>query len=299
MIAIGLVLLPDFLLIIAGALLARMRAFDALFWAGAERLVYFVLFPALLFRSLATGTSSIDESLPLVATGLAFTICGIVLSFLARFLFRFGAGEFAACFQCGFRFNTYLALAVAERLQGARGLAAITLLVGVLVPIVNVAAVGMLASDRRWGALSALGRNPLVLACVAGLAWALLGWPLPDVPNRVLASLGGASLALGLLTVGAALKLGLEGGLPLPAVAYWTVLKLVALPACAWIAGRAFGLQPPLLEIAVIMAAVPTAPSAYVLATQMSAHGRPVAFLVTTGTLAAVVTLPLWLAALS
>jgi len=295
MIAIALVLLPDFLLIVAGALLARLRAFDEVFWAGAERLVYFVLFPALLFRSLATGASSIDDSLPLVATGVAFTIFGIALSFLARFLFRLRTGEFAACFQCGFRFNTYLALA--ERLHGARGLAAITLLVGVLVPLVNVAAVGMLASERRWGVLSALVRNPLVLACVAGLAWALLGWPLPDVPDRVLASLGGASLALGLLTVGGALKLGLQGVLPLPAVAYWTILKLVALPGCAWIAGRVFGLQQPLLAIAILMAAVPTAPSAYVLATQMSAHGRSVAFLVTTGTLAAVVTLPLWLAA--
>ncbi|HEV2686800.1 MAG TPA: AEC family transporter [Actinomycetota bacterium] len=299
MIATGLVLLPDFLLIVAGALLARLRVFDAAFWAGAERLVYFVLFPALLFRSLATGASSIGDSLPLVATGLAFTIFGIVLSFLARFLFHLRRGEFAACFQCGFRFNTYLALAVAERLQGPRGLAAITLLVGVLVPVVNVAAVGVLASDRRWGVLPALGRNPLVLACVAGLAWAVLGWPLPDLPNRVLASLGGASLALGLLTVGAALKLGVEGGLPLPAAAYWTGLKLVALPACAWIVGRALDLQSPLLQVAVIMAAVPTAPSAYVLATQMSEHGRPVAFLVTTGTLFAVITLPLWLAATS
>jgi hypothetical protein len=57
----ALVLLPDFLLIVAGALLARLRAFDAVFWAGAERLVYFVLFPALLFRSLAGGASVIGD----------------------------------------------------------------------------------------------------------------------------------------------------------------------------------------------------------------------------------------------
>jgi malonate transporter and related proteins len=297
--SIGLVLLPDFLLIVGGALLARLRAFDAVFWAGAERLVYFVLFPALLFRSLATGASAISESLPLVATGLVFTLSGIALSFLARFLFRLPAGDFAACFQCGFRFNTYLALAVAERLQGGRGLAAITLLVGVLVPVVNVAAVGMLARDGRSGMFWALGRNPLVLACAAGLGWAAVGWPLPDLPNRVLADLGGASLALGLLTVGAALKLEFAGALPLPALGYWTAVKLVAVPACAWLAGRAFGLEAPLLQLAIVMAAVPPAPSAYVLATQMSGRGRPVAFLVTSGTLAAAVTLPLWLAATS
>jgi malonate transporter len=295
--SIALVLLPDFLLIVAGALLARLRMFDAVFWAGTERLVYFVLFPALLFRSLATSSQSLGDALPLVATGLCFTLAGIGLSYLGRFLFRLPEGDFAACFQCGFRFNTYLALAVADRLQGARGLAAITLLVGVLVPVVNVAAVGMLARDARSPLLPALARNPLVLACVAGLAWGALRGPLPEVADRVLSSLGGASLALGLLTVGAALKL--TGGLPLAPLIYWTVLKLVALPACALLAGRMFGVPAPFLQLAVVMAAVPTAPSAYVLATQMSGRGRPVAFLVTTGTLAAALTLPLWLAATS
>jgi hypothetical protein len=232
---------------------------------------------------------------PFVATALAFTLAGIALSFLARFLFRLPAGDFAACFQCGFRFNTYLALAVAERLQGARGLAAITLLVGVLVPVVNVAAVGMLAREGRARVLPALARNPLVIACILGLAWAALAWPLPEVADRVLGSLGGAALALGLLTVGAALKF--EGGLPLPALAYWTGLKLVALPACALLVGRAVGLPGPQLQIALVMAAVPAAPSAYVLATQMGGRGRPVALLVTVCTLAAAVTLPLWLAA--
>jgi predicted permease len=110
----------------------------------------------------------------------------------------------------------------------------------------------------------------------------------------VLGALGGASLALGLLIVGAALKF--EGGLPLPAVAYWTALKLGVVPACAIVAGHALGLPVPELQVALIMAAVPTAPSAYVLATQMGARGRPVALLVTAGTLLAAMTLPLWLA---
>jgi len=195
--SVALVLLPDFLLILVGALLARLRAFDARFWAGTERLVYFVLFPALLFRSLATGATGIGESLPFVATALTFTMAGIALSFLARFLFRLSEGDFAACFQCGFRFNTYLALAVAERLQGARGLASITLLVGVLVPVVNVAAVGMLARGRAPRVLTALARNPLVIACVGGLAWAAIGWPLPDSANRVLGSLAAPRSRLG------------------------------------------------------------------------------------------------------
>ena len=294
--SIALLLLPDFLVIVAGAALSRLRAFGAEFWRGAERLVYFVLFPALLFRSLATASISISDSLSLIGTALAFTAGGIALSLLAQPLLRLPHADFAACFQCGFRFNTYLALAVAGRLQGSRGIAVISLLVGVLVPLVNLAAVGMLASVTRGQIWLAVVRNPLVLACVAGLAWNASGLALPDVADRVLANVGGASLALGLLTVGAALKIE-RGGLPLPALAYWTLLKLVALPGIALVAGRALGLQGSDLQLAIVMAAVPTAPSAYVLAVQMGGEARPVAFLITTGTLAAAVTLPLWLAA--
>jgi predicted permease len=294
--SIALLLLPDFFLIVVGALLSRLGAFGAPFWSGAERLVYFVLFPALLFRSLASAAVSIGESFSLIATGLAFTASGIALSLLARPLFRLPQRDFAACFQCGFRFNTYLALAVADRLQGARGIALISLLVGVLVPVVNVAAVGMLATQARGRLLPALARNPLVLACVAGLLWSAAGFPLPDTANRVLSNLGGASLALGLLTVGAALKLE-RGDVPLPAMGYWTALKLIALPGVALLAGRALGLSGGDLQLTIVMAAVPTAPSAYVLATQMNANGRPVAFLITAGTVAAAVTLPLWLVA--
>jgi predicted permease len=161
------------------------------------------------------------------------------------------------------------------------------------VPVVNFAAVGMLARHGTSRVLPAILRNPLVLSCIAGLLWSALHRPLPDVADRVLGSLGGASLALGLLTVGAALKV--EGGLPMRAVAYWTAVKLAAVPAFALAVGRMLELPPTLLQVALIMAAVPAAPSAYVLATQMSASARPVALLVTTGTLFAAITLPLWL----
>ena len=294
--SIALLLLPDFLVIVTGALLVRLPAFGAVFWRGAERLVYFVLFPALLFRSLASASISIADSLALIGTAVAFTACGMALSLLARPLFRLPHADFAACFQCGFRFNTYLALAVAGRLQGPRGIAVISLLVGVLVPLVNLAAVGMLASVARGQIWLAVIRNPLVLACATGLAWNASGLALPDVADRVLANLGSASLALGLLTVGAALKIE-RGGMPLPALGYWTMVKLVALPAVALLVGRALGLSAGDLQLAIVMAAVPTAPSAYVLAVQMGGEARPVAFLITSGTLAAAVTLPLWLAA--
>ncbi|MEP7183225.1 MAG: AEC family transporter [Betaproteobacteria bacterium] len=287
----ALLLLPDFLLIAGGALLRRTRGFDDAFWRGVERLVYFVLFPALLFRSLATSPLAPSDAVRLVGVGVGFTVAGMLLSALARPLFRLPAPTFAACFQCGFRFNTYVALAVAGRLGGEQGLAAISVLVGVLVPLVNVAAVGVLARGRVGVQLT---RNPLVIACVAGIAWKLAGVPLPGLVARVLELLASAALPLGLLAVGAGLKVS-RGTLPWPALAWWHGVKLVAMPAVALLLANAAGLSMLERQVAVTMAAVPTATSAYILATQMNGVGAPVALLISSGTLLAAVTLPLWI----
>ena len=293
--SVALLLLPDFLLIVGGALLRRTRGFEAAFWSGIERLVYFVLFPALLFRSLALSPLALADAARLAGVGLAFTLAGMMLSALAAPLFRLPAPTFAACFQCGFRFNTYIALAVASRLAGADGVAAISVLIGVLVPVVNLAAVGMLARGRGGRVALELARNPLVLACLAGIAWKTAGWPVPAIPSRILELLASAALPLGLLAVGAGLVLT-RGTLPLPALAWWNGVKLVALPAIALVLANAVGLTGPERQVAVVMAAVPTATSAYILATQMNGVGAPVALLISSGTLLAAVTLPIWVA---
>jgi malonate transporter len=290
-----LLILPDFLLIALGALLRRVRGLDAPFWSGIERLVYFVLFPALLFRSLANAPLALSDAAALIGVGVAFTIAGMLLSALAAPLFRLPHDAFAACFQCAFRFNTYVALAVAGRLAGDRGLALISLLIGVLVPLVNVAAVGMLARGRGGRILLEVARNPLVVACAAGIAWNAAGLTVPVLAARVLELLASAALPLGLLAVGAGLRIS-RGTVPVAAVGWWSAVKLVALPALAWLLARHAGLPAVETRVAVLMAAVPTATSAYILAMQMNGVGAPVALLITTQTLLAAITLPIWLA---
>jgi malonate transporter and related proteins len=292
----ALLLLPDFLLIVLGVVLKRVRGFGAPFWGGLERLVYFVLFPALLFRSLAQSPLALADAGRLAAVALVFTASGMALSALARPLFNLDSLTFASCFQCGFRFNTYIALAAASRIGGEAGVALVSVLIGVLVPVVNFAAVAMLARGGRGRIALELARNPLVIAALLGFAWQLGGIPLPGIARRILELLAGAALPLGLLAVGAGLRLS-RGTLPLPALAWWHAIKLFALPAIAYALTLLVAVSPAERQIAVAMAAVPTAPSAYVLATQMGGHGAAVAMLISSGTLIAALTLPLWLAA--
>ncbi|MEO8487495.1 MAG: AEC family transporter [Betaproteobacteria bacterium] len=291
-----LLIAPDFLLIAFGALLARRFAYGASFWDGVERLVYFVLFPALLFRSLATAPPAIAEQGPLVATAIGYIAGAMLLSALAKPLFRLPADTFAACFQCGFRFNTYLVLAIAARLGDADALALASLVIGVAVPLVNLAAVGMLARGHAGRIALEVARNPLVLATLAGIGWNLAGLPMPQVPSRMLELAANAALPLGLLAVGAALRFDGDA-LPLPALAWFHFVKLGAMPAIALALAHTFGLSALETQVAIAHASVPTATSAYILAQRMNGRGAPVALIVSTGTLLGVVTMPLWLAA--
>ncbi|MGZ5039031.1 MAG: hypothetical protein ACXWAW_19600, partial [Usitatibacter sp.] len=63
----ALLILPNFVLIVIGLALARRFDFGRDFWAGLEKLVYYVLFPALLFRSLAIARIDFAAAGPLIA----------------------------------------------------------------------------------------------------------------------------------------------------------------------------------------------------------------------------------------
>ena len=293
--AVALAILPNFLLILIGFALSRRFDYGRGFWEGLEKLVYYVLFPALLFRSLAVAQIDLAKTGPLVGAALAFTVAGMALAWPARRLFALEERLAASCFQCAFRFNTYVGLAVAGSLLGQPGLALAALMFGVMIPVVNLAAVVMLASGSGRGVGAELLRNPLLLSTLAGFAWNALRLPLPGFADNTLNLLAQTALPAGLLSVGAALRIERGQG-PLSAHAYWLAVKLLALPAIALGLARWLGFGPLESAVLILAAALPTASSAYILAVRMGGTGGAVATQITAGTLISMVTLPFWVA---
>ncbi len=288
-----LLLLPDFTLILIGAVLRRHGGFGDAFWAGLERLVYFVLFPALLFSALARAQLDFGETGPLVAAGLLSMFAGFVLVFLARPWMGLSPLAFASRLQCAYRFNTYIGIAVAGKVHGVLGVATMGTLCGAMVPFANIAAVAMIARHGQGRLWRELSRNPLLLATLAGLLFNLAGLALPVPVGDLLKRLSDASIALGLLAVGAALRAGSAGGHPLGSV--WIVaVKLLLLPAVAWLLADRFGIAGVPRDVLVIFAALPSASSAYILAIRMGGDGRGVAWLISATTLLALFTLTTW-----
>ena len=291
----ALLILPNFVLILVGLALARRFDYGRDFWDGLEKLVYYVLFPALLFRALATAQLDFAQTGWLVAAACTFTIAGFLLSLLARPLFGLDRQLHATGSQCGYRFNTYIGLAIAGSLFGTPGVALAALLLGVMIPLANLGAVAVLAAHSERGFLAELAQHPLVVSSLAGFAWNLAGLPLPGFADQTLALLGQTALPAGLLSVGAAMRLERGQG-PAGAHLWWLAVKLGAVPAIAWALAGLIGARGLEAQTLVLCAALPTATNAYILAVRMTGDGRAVATQVTIGTVISMATIPAWMA---
>lgn len=201
MLAIALILLPDFSLILLGLLLRRRFAYPAEFWGHLERLVYYLMFPALLFRAVSRTELDIAPALDMFIAGFGFSVVGIVLGVLGRWLLKPDGRVFASCVQTGFRFNTYIGLAVVDRLSGHAGIASFAVLIGVMVPWVNAVSVWFLARQGGASVWRELAKNPLIVATLSGFIVSLFGLPLPGEVNHVLDLLAAAGKATSLTKV--------------------------------------------------------------------------------------------------
>ncbi|MBU1282478.1 MAG: AEC family transporter [Gammaproteobacteria bacterium] len=297
MLELLLALWPLFTLIVAGYYLRRWAFPNEAFWPGAERLNYFMLFPALLFSSLAKAPLD-NPALPRMALAvmLALGIAWLALLVVRR-VRGWPAGRFGAFSQGILRFNTYLGLAAVGSLFGQEGLTLAAIMLALMVPTVNVLSVWSLTAERGVSARSLLLpilKNPLILACLGGALVNFSGLGLPGGTDRLLSLLAAASLPLGLLCVGAALKPEQLGG-EIPALASNSLLRLLAMPMLAW--AVAYGLQLPTMEstVLVLFFALPTAPTAYVLTRQLGGDSQLMAGIITLQTLLAAASLPLLL----
>ncbi|HBN73658.1 MAG TPA: AEC family transporter [Sutterella sp.] len=299
------VILPDFLIIFLGLFLRARLHYDDAFWNAGERLVFKVLFPPLLFLSVAQSQLTPASAALFLSVGVASMLLAVAASASFRFFIKDNPITHASVFQCGFRFNTYIGFSICLQLFDQTGFALLALLIAFWVPISNTIAVSVLASAVAKAEGGVVGSqksvfkivvtNPLIIATVLGLAWNVTGLSIPTIPAIFLKHLGGASLAMGLLCIGAGLRLQAFRGHGALIVAS-TVERLILVPAIAWGMGAAFGLSPVQAGVLLLFAALPTAQSCYVMTATMRGDAACVAGVTTAQTLVAMATLPVWTA---
>jgi malonate transporter len=280
-------LAPDFSLILCGYLLCRFTALNKTIWSQVEILVYYFLFPVLLFTTIARTNLNIQTLTSFLEAGLLMGMFGIAMAYALPYLPIVGRyidkRMHACCTQIAFRFNSYIALAISDRLGGPPALVLMAVLIGVCIPIYNIASVWPMAKHGEKGFLAEVIRNPLILATVTGLFANLVGLQIPEWAAPTLQRVGSSSVSIGLMVVGAGMELGSLQKAKVLGTSVLLIRHLIT-PILAWFLAGVLSLDA--LQTTVLMAfsALPTASSCYVLANRMGYDGSLVAGLVTLST---------------
>lgn len=291
---------PIFLLIVLGYLLRRNGIPNVEFWNLNDRLVYWALIPALLFQKISTS----ELSLSLVGSYSVVILGG----FAVALVFGIGAARLAglpgdsasSVMQGAARHNAFIALSVAGSLFGAPGLALGALAMALLIPVTNLSVVPlMVVMNREAGSgrvlpkvLRDLGRNPLIVSVLVGVAFNLSGVGEVPVLHDTARLLGDAALPIVLMCVGANLRLRAMRASALP-LALSICGKFLVFPLVTVALSLILGLSELETLVALLFSAAPTASSAYTLARQMGGDAPLMAAITTIQTVLAFLTLPL------
>ncbi len=297
MLTILFAILPIFLVILLGYLSVRRNLLSQGFWAEADRLIFYLLFPALLFSSVAQAPLADLSLLPLALATFASLLAVSALALVARKAISRDGPSFTSVFQGLIRPNTYLCFSIALALQGAPGIEAVAVAIAFYVPLVNLLSIVALirfgsGPSRHLGKVFlAVITNPLMLAIFAGLALNLSGIGLHGSLVSVLDILGRAALCLGLMAVGAGLDLqaARQTG---PLVALSVTGKLALMPLAALVAALLFGVDPEARAALVLLAGSPAAGASYIMARQMGGNAPLMANILTAQVAAALITMP-------
>lgn len=306
MIEIVYATLAIFLLIFVGTLLLRSGWLGRAFWNEAEKLIYYLLFPALLLSSTASADLAGLELLPMAGAIVGTLLLATLGLLLLRPVLGIGGPAFTSLYQGTIRMNTYLAFAVGFAVAGQVGVEATAVTVAIFVPVANLLCVAVLVRHGEghpqgsafWRTAKAIVTNPLIVSILIGMALNLGGIGLPPVIGPMLETLGRAAIAIGLLAVGAGLDFRAarsSGG----TVVVATVLKLAAMPALAYGLSRLCGVDGVALLAIVALNAMPTSAASYILARQLGGDAALMASIVTVQTALSMASLPLVLGLLT
>lgn len=290
-----LLLFPDFAIIALGYLLRRFWMAPAA-WVTIEKLVYFVLFPCLLFFSVVSSNFNVNTVGAFALGGPTVIATAFALGWLGLLLSKMGRVDFASGLQTAYRFNSYIGLALASRLGGQSAVANIAILLALGVPLCNVLAVGTMSKGGRLSAFLDILKNPLIIGTSLGIVAKLMGVQVPEPLMLTLERLAQAAVSLGLLAVGAGLVFsGLKGNWGVSV--WWLTIKLIISPLVAVLYAHFTDLPSEQATVLLVFSAIPSASSAYILAARMGGNAPLVACLISMSTVGAAITLPLVFAA--
>lgn len=278
---IAIIILPVFFVIGLGYLIRRIGLIDDRFLYQANRLIYFIGLPSLLFHKIANADFSDTFNGRMVAGASIVMLTGLILSYgyaaVARKYRREDRGAFS---QGAFRGNlAYIGLPIVFSAYGDEAFARAGMFMGCLVPIINLLSILALLLPHRkqsrqtgWSFwYRSLFSNPLILAALLGIVWSYWQLPLPKFIARSFSLTASVTLPLALLAIGGSFSLKkLRGDLVQATLA--SLFKVIGLPVLTIGFMLLLDVRGLDLGIAVLMAGAPAAAACTVLAQQLDSN---------------------------
>lgn len=295
--------LPVFSVMVLGWLLKRAGFLTGEFTRVADRLVFRVALPCMLFLDIAEMDPSQLLDGRFVVFGFAVTLISILAIWLLTRLLMKNRAQVGAFVQGAYRSSAaVLGVALITNAYGDAGYAPLMILASV--PLYNLFAVMILVLEADGGGrmdrarLKSVGlnlvKNPILIGIFLGFPFALWQLPIPAVAGKTLDLLANLATPLALLAIGAAFDWGDALKKARPTVLA-SLIKLVILPAVFLPAAVALGFRDAQLMAILIMLGSPSTPSGYIMAKQMGNDGVLANGIVVLTTLLAAVTITGWI----
>lgn len=275
-------LFPVFALVVLGVCLKQFKITGEVFLQTADRLVYFIFFPVMLFWKIGGAQTGAGIPWRFCSAALAAVGATYLVSALALKVFRISAFQAGSFSQSCYRFNTYIGMAIILSVLGEPGVRHFGILIGFVIPFINVLAVATLSwysensgtrDTRIVLTLKALVSNPLVIACLAGLLYAHFINRFPVFIDNTLHLVSMVTLPLALLSIGGSLTAASLAGYMRPALTA-AAIKLVLLPLIGFGFLSLFAVSALEIQTGMLFFALPTSTSLYVLSSQLGSDTR-------------------------
>lgn len=291
-------IIPVFIFMALGAGLRQKKFFDDSAWLSLEKLIYYILFPALTIYSLADVSFN---NVNFLYVAIALNVAQLVMffiSFAAWFQKGMTGPKFTSIVQNNIRWNSYIAIGIAKTVYPDY-LSVVILAVAAMIPVANILSVwalliwGKFENGDKPDAFSDLFTNPFVISCIIGLVLQYFEIKLPYPITHSLKLLGIAAIPLGIMAIGAGLDMQNLKVTSHERIS-WSIIRLIAYPMLALISCHIFGItEPHFILMSMLATAAPTASNGYILARQMGGDAPFMAALVGTTTLFSAFTIPL------
>lgn len=271
-------IVPVFALIVLGRILGRIKFLKDDVFKANDRLVYYILFPALLFWKVGDADPGNTLKWPLISVVVGILFSAYIISILYIRLSGMPRKMAGAFSQCCYRFNTFVGLAVILSILGDEGIKQFGVLISIVIPVLNVMAVSTLIwySESSYSLdqkvrlfIKELIANPLIIGCLSGLLFSFTGFQFPVFMSKSFQLLTSATLPLALLSVGNSLTFDnikdyFSGAL------VCSIIKNAYIPIAGYVALTVFEIHGIQFLVAMVFFAMPTSVAAYILSSQLN-----------------------------